>query len=107
MEGHETMTIDQAILAVVHRVGTVIAREITAITTVCTGRYLQPFSSIVAEHFLKVSIPICEPVFYDHASGALSLFGFPFSIGFVVLAVLHISLIYNIFRKRVVRFGVF
>ena len=35
MEGDETVMIDQAILAVVHTIRTVIAREITYITTFC------------------------------------------------------------------------
>jgi hypothetical protein len=86
MQGHETMTIEQAIFAIMHTVGTVIAREIAAIITVCTGRYLQPFSSIVAKNFLEVRITIWEPFLYDCASGALSLLGCPcfFSISRIV-----------------------
>ena len=62
------MTIDQAILAVVHGVGGVVAREIAVNTTVCTEGYLQPFSSIVAKDFTKVSIPVCEPFLHGHGA---------------------------------------
>ena len=91
MKGHETMMFDQAIPAVVYTVGAVKAREITAITTVCTGSYLLTSSSIVVKQFLEVSVPICEPFLHDHSLSALLLFGF---LGFVVL---HINLISNVF----------
>ena len=96
------MMIEQAILTIMHTVGTVIAREITAIITVCAGRYLQAFSSIVAKNFLEISIPTCEPFFHDHASGALSLLGFPFFFGISRIVDLNI----NIFGE-VVGFCVF
>ncbi len=88
------MTIDQAIPAVVHIVGTVIAREITSITTAChsTISYLHPFSSIVAKHFMEISVPICKPFLHDLASGALSLFRFHFGVSFSRIIVLYISL---------------
>ena len=109
MEGQEMMTINQAILAVVHTVGTVIAREITSITTAChsTISYLHPFSSIVAKHFMEISVLICEPFLHDLASGVLSLFRFHFGVSFSRIIVLYISLICSIFKEQVIGFWVF
>lgn len=107
MERHETMTTDQAFLAVVHAVGTVIAREVTPFTTICTVGNLQSFASVVAKHLLEVSLPMQEP--FIHEIGALSLFGFLFSFGvsFSRIIVLYIHMICNIFRDQVVRFWTF
>ena len=102
MEGHETMTLDQAILAVVHGVGAVVAREIAFITTVHTEGYLLPFSSIMTKNFLEVSVPVCEPIL--HELGACSLFGFLFYFGisFSGIVMLYIGLICNIFGECVI-----
>ena len=107
MEGHELMVIYQASLAVAQTIGTVRTWEITWITALCTVSYLQPFSSIVVKHLLEVSVPICDPFLYD--LGALSLFRFLFSFGvsFSGIIILYFSLIFNIFRERVVGFWLF
>ena len=107
MERHEAMTTDQALLAVVHAVGTIRTREFTYITAVCTVSFLHSLSSIVAEHLLEVSVLISEP--FLHGFGAPSLFGFLFSlsISHSRIIVLYISLIFNIFGKQVVGFWVF
>jgi hypothetical protein len=57
MEGHETMMINQAFLAVMHAVGTVKAGEVTTITTVCTGSRIMLSSSIVGEATPKDKSP--------------------------------------------------
>ena len=97
MEGHESMTIHQAGLAVVHRIGTVRAQKITWITTLCTISYRQPLSSIVAKHLLEVGVPICKPFLHGLASSAFSLFRF--GVSFSRIVVLYISLICSIFRE--------
>jgi hypothetical protein len=113
MEGHETMMINQAFLAVMHAVGTVKAGEVTAITTVCTGSRIMLSSSIVAKQLPKIRVPTGKPFLHDSELGALSLFGFlqvlSFSISFTRIVVLYISLSFNIFREGlgVVGFWVF
>jgi len=103
MEGHETMTIDQAILAVVHRIRTVIARVIAAFTTVRTKSHRQPFSSIVAKHFLEVNVPTCEPFLHDLSAFSFFWFLLSFDIIFNRIVVLYIGLIFDIFREQVLR----
>jgi hypothetical protein len=78
------MTINQAILAVVHIVGTVMAQEITSINTACPGTisYLHPFLSIMAKHFVKISVLMCKPFLHDLTYDMLSLFRFHFGASF-------------------------
>jgi hypothetical protein len=107
MERHETMTINQAFLAVMQTVGTVKAGEVTAITTACTGSRLKPFSSIVAKQLLKVRVPTSEPLLHDLELGTLSLFGFLRVLSFstsLSRVMLYIGLIFNIFGEGVVGF---
>src|SRR5260370_40396451 len=104
MEGHESMTIHQAGLAVVHRIGTVRAQKITWITTLCTISYRQPLSSIVAKHLLEVGVPICEPFLHGLASSAFSLVRF--GVSFRRIVVLYISLVCSIFGEQAVGFRV-
>ena len=106
MEGHETMVMDDAIHAVVYSVGTVITREIADFTTISTKSYQQSISSIVAKHFLKVSISILEPIL--QYLSACALFGFlvSFSITFSRTVMLYVGLIFNIFGEQVVKFWV-
>lgn len=111
MEGHETMTSNQAFLAVIHAVGTVNAGEVTFITAVCTGSLFKPFSSIVAKQFLKIRVPTCEPFLHNSKLGGLSLFGFlrvlAFSISFRRIIVSYIGSSFNVFGEGVVGFWVF
>src|SRR5260370_7772333 len=98
MEGHESMTIHQAGLAVVHRIGTVRARKITWITTLCTISYHQPLSSIVAKHLPEAGVPICEPFLHRLALSAFSLFRSGVSFSRILL--LYPTLISSIFRHH-------
>jgi hypothetical protein len=101
MEGHETMVMDNAIHAVAYSVGTVITQEIADFTTISTKCYQQSISSIVAKHFLKVTVSILEPIL--QYLSACALFGFLVSFGttFNGIIILYVGLIFNMFIERV------